>query len=184
MVEADFCRDIRKRLGLAGAWAYKIPDMPRFSGQKDLRPIVRPFDIAACWEGRLVAIEVKRLLGYQAFGLRHMRNSQEEHLTEVAASGARAFVFLVVWEPRTIKRLLIFPWETFPRNDTIKKRELEAWPYVELLDWDAQQWLRDIGPCSFDVMSAGAERTPVWMCSRHFQSTVSAERPIRCTGVS
>ena len=157
MKETEITRMIRASLERAGAWAYKIPDHAFVPGRRRAN-IPRPFDLVACYRGELLAIEVKLLRGYQAFGMRHLRESQIEHLERVVQAGGRAYVFCVVWEPRQYKRLLIWPWDEFPREASIRKRELQELPYLDhaRCGWPMTAWLNNESQL---VASGGPEAT-------------------------
>lgn len=133
--EAKFTAELRVAFEALGAWAYKIPDMPRYKGQKR-RNVPRPFDLAVCLDGRLIAVEVKQMQGFKAFGPRMMQPSQVEHLTKVEAVGGDSFVALFVHGkgPRFV-HLFVFPWSDLLRrwdHGSIKAKELRTLNHA---DW-------------------------------------------------
>jgi len=94
----------------------------------------RPFDMVSIFKSKLVAIELKFLKSFSAFGMRHMRESQIKNLNMVSESGALAFVFLNIWIPHKENRLLIWEWNRFKSltaDGTIKKKELEQWAFIQ-----------------------------------------------------
>lgn len=102
-----------------GAWCYKIPDMPRWSGQA-ARNVPRPFDLTICYEGQYHALELKFLRDYQAFGRRHLRDVQVENLDAITIADGLAWVGAVVWLPRQFCRLILWPWLEFPQRSVRK----------------------------------------------------------------
>lgn len=108
-----------------GAWAYKIPDAPRYKGQQRMSPVARPFDLTICYEGQYHALELKFLRDYQAFGRRHLRESQVEHLDAVENAGGSSWVGAVVCVPRRFCRLILWPWREFPQR-SMRKSALEG----------------------------------------------------------
>lgn len=138
-IEAKFTTDLRVALERLSAWAYKIPDAPinRFHrcsrcGQVDQRygaAIERPFDVVGCLHGRALAIEVKQLRGFKAFGTRLMQPSQVSNLSAIEQAGGVALVALFVHEPRVYRKLLLFVWSALRErwaSGSIRKAELEA----------------------------------------------------------
>lgn len=87
----------------------------------------RPFDMAVCLNGDFIAIEGKFQKNFNAFGMRHVRESQIANLEAHAQGGGCAFIFLNIWIPRKENRLLIWEWEEFKsmtKHTSIKMREL------------------------------------------------------------
>lgn len=133
-----------------GAWVHKIQDQPIPPVNTGFRriPLPRPFDFAVCFRGRFVAVELKFQRGYKAFGRRHLTDSQVEHLQKIHDEGGSAWVALVVWEPRTYCRLLLWHWPTFP-DESIKKWQLEQFTGIDRSKdketdryyWDLQSWV-------------------------------------------
>lgn len=137
MNEREACSLLRKSLEAiggsprslgtcGGTWAFKIPDpqIRRGPGFRGFRGD-RPCDIVACVDGSFVAIEVKLLKGYQAFGWRHLRESQREHLGRIHAAGGLALVAAVVYVPRRVKRLHLWDFADVGPEWRMVKRDLE-----------------------------------------------------------
>lgn len=152
MNEREACTLLRKSLEAiggsprtigtcGGTWAFKIPDAPirRGPGFRGFRGD-RPCDLVACVDGRFVGIEVKLLKGYQAFGWRHLRPSQREHLRRIHDAGGLALVAAVVWVPRRVKRLFLWNFEDVGPGWRLLKADLEA---SAGLDIDGGLWALD-----------------------------------------
>lgn len=123
----EFKRPFKKR----GHFFYKIPDSP--SAMKFM--ISKPFDAFACVDGLSVAMEIKVLKGYQAFGMRHLRPNQIEGLEKHSKSG-QSYVILEVHAGRGDYRLLFWRWDVFKdlcekNNGSIKKPLLESMPFEQ-----------------------------------------------------
>lgn len=139
MNEAQFNTDVVNSLRDAGAWAYKIPDVPvsqtygmRFTPRK-------PFDIIACYSGQVFAIEGKFKRDFSGFSLKALRPSQVANLNAIEKAGGWPFVFLNIRTKNGAKpfgranRLYILPWKWFKEKQLIGKAEFLAGkiPYIE-----------------------------------------------------
>lgn len=136
MREQVFNTEVINSLRDAGAWAYKIPDMPsslmvggRFNPDK-------PCDIIACFKSRFIGIEGKMLKGFKGFSLSLFRNSQIKSLDEMVDSDGLAFAFInirITQAPRE-NRLIIINWSLW-RNvlerKTIPKSLVERLPHIK-----------------------------------------------------
>lgn len=137
MRESQFNTEMVQSLRYWGAFAYKLADLPasltralRFTPDK-------PCDIIAGFAGKMVGIESKQMKKYEAFGLRHIRDSQVEHMNAMIAAGCRAFVILniriraVKGETKHENRTVIFDWKEFrEQKESIKAKDLKSLPYI------------------------------------------------------
>ena len=140
MIEKDFHPYIVKSLIRRGQWCYKLPD--DMGGSKF--SLKRPFDLIANIRSKSVAIEVKLIKGYKAFGLRHFQDHQPIELEK----HGRSFVFLVIWEPRDT-RLIIFDWNwLYPvlKSGSLKKSQLLEFDYIKCFkqDFDFSSFINSI----------------------------------------
>lgn len=87
-------------------FAYKIPDTlgQRFTPAK-------PFDIASCWKGHFLGIEVKYLDEPMAFGMRHLRDSQIAALSDLDRAGGLSYVLVIVKHSKRDIRLHWFEFD-------------------------------------------------------------------------
>jgi len=133
MKEAVFTSELMRSLRVQGFWAYKIPDSPITQGVLEVTRFTaaKPCDVVACYDGQTVLIECKQLKKWKAFGLKHIRDSQVKHLTDVIASGGKAYIFLNIRinaSPR-VDRLIILDWAKWGKRlqlETIKAKDLKA----------------------------------------------------------
>jgi len=127
-LERKFMQEIKVSLLEANTWATILVD------GNDYSP--RPFDMVTCVDGQMIAIEGKlKKVPSLAFGMKDMRPSQIKNLDAVVQSGGHSFVFLNLFEPRKMNRLLIFEWNWFKEHTTklgrsIYKKELLEFPYL------------------------------------------------------
>jgi hypothetical protein len=146
MREAQFSTEVTRSLKAAGAWAWKIPDQPvswtfrhtRFAAEK-------PCDILFCYRSKFGAIESKQMKKFEAFGLRHMRDSQIRNLDEISERGGIAYVFLNVRIARKENRLIALDWKVWKAQLEIMSlsgKEVAALPHIKgtgdrfpLSDW-------------------------------------------------
>jgi len=137
MKEAHVNTEWKNSLKAYGAWAYKIADMPHFTGMKTRFDVEKPCDIVGGYKGIFFGIEGKMIKKYESFGLKNMRPSQIKNLNEMVTKGNRAFVFLNIRilpdqtrGIRRMNRLLIFDWakwsSIWERSGTLKKKHLES----------------------------------------------------------
>lgn len=150
MIEADFSGELVKSLKMAGAWAFKIPDAP-YSKAIKRRPIYKHYDISAVYQAMPIAIECKLLHGFEAFGIRHLRESQINALTNHSRCGGLAFVALNVRIPYQENRLIIWPWIDFlsaAAPTSIPGKALVDLPYIqgEAGVFPVFDWLQKLEP--------------------------------------
>ena len=93
-LETKFTKCFTDSLNARGHYAYKIPDTPPSSGLRFTTK--KPYDVVASIGGRFVAIEVKLITKYKAFGMRDLRPNQIEGLEAALNSKGAAFVLLNV----------------------------------------------------------------------------------------
>lgn len=134
MRESTFTTEVIRSIRRDGGWVYKIPDAPtsRITGMRFTAS--KPFDLVACMDGRLVAIECKQIKKWKAFGMNDMRTSQLVNLPSVIKAGGRSFVFLNVRIARKENRLIFLDWEVWgPRieRESIKAKDLKELPFCE-----------------------------------------------------
>lgn len=135
MKESKFITEVVNSLKSQGLWAYKVPDMPAsWMGGTGLRFVPeKPCDIIAM-RGKIgLLIECKQIKKFEAFGMRHMRESQIKNLNEVTDKGGLGFVFLNIRiaSPRE-NRLIIFEWQEFRyRTESIKGKEIKEFPFIQ-----------------------------------------------------
>jgi penicillin-binding protein-related factor A (putative recombinase) len=137
MKESKFNAELINSLDHWGAYAYKIVDLPA-SMTMGLRYVPeKPCDIIGGYHGKFFGIESKQIKKFEAFGVRHLRDGQIKHLTEMVKRGNRAFVFLniriapVKGKTKRENRLVIFDWAEFSkRTESLKQKEVMALPYV------------------------------------------------------
>jgi len=135
--ESKFNAELINSLDHWGAYAFKIPDLPA-SMTMGLRFVAeKPCDIFGGYHGKFFAIESKQIKKFEAFGLRHIRDSQIKHLTSMVKTGNRAFIFLniriaaVKGKTKRENRLVIFDWADLSRKtESYKQKEVMALPYV------------------------------------------------------
>ena len=135
--------DLGRSFRDAGAFFYKIPDMPHLPGAARF-DTEKPFDAFAVYAHRRFAIEAKALDGYQAFGLRHLRHCQEVGLNDFDRSGGESWVFVLVELPSE-QRLIMLPWHTVrDRAHSLKKVQMEAKPYLKRAKgrYEVGEWLK------------------------------------------
>lgn len=133
--ERGFTTELGHSFREAGAFFYKIADLPHFTGMKTRFDIAKPFDAIAIFNGKAVAIEAKSLRKYQAFGIRHLRDCQVKALDEVVDEGGGIAIVCVNIRQKTphINRLIIFDWQTWRvrlKAGSIKKKEMLRLPYI------------------------------------------------------
>ena len=154
MRESKFITEVKNSIFEYGGWAYKLADLPasmtpglRYSPDK-------PCDLIASINGKCIGIECKMLRKYEAFGLRHLRESQVRGLDGIIQRGlGRGFVFLNIrrsadkeYGIKRLNRLIIFDWEIFScLTGTIKKNELENYDYIQGKNgmFAIQDWVMD-----------------------------------------
>lgn len=134
--ESRFTSDyLMPSLYAAGCWAYKIPDPQIIPGHK-VATSERPFDIVVCTNsGSFVAIEVKWLDRYEAFGC-HTKAPFSEHqkknLTNVKKVGGDSLVMLGV-QAYGEKRLHVWNYsDLFAVGRNLTKMEMLKCPYLSL----------------------------------------------------
>jgi len=132
--EQTFCTEIINSFEQKGIWAYKIPDMPRFKGQKTRFSIKKPFDIIVDYYSRFMAIECKFSRGFKAMNISQFEKKNNNQIDNLLQHNL-CYIFLNIFIPREINRLLIFDREAIG-DLVLKKRytkkELEAWPkYID-----------------------------------------------------
>lgn len=147
MKEAIFNTEVVNSLKKAGAWAWKIPDMPHFAGSMTRFDVAKPCDIISNFGGRLIAIEGKMSKKFETFGLKRLRPSQIFHLDRIVKTGGRAFVFLNVriagkkgpvvrgrWTGSNYEnRLIVLDWEAWRTPLEIlplSAKEVANLPYI------------------------------------------------------
>ena len=140
MRESVFITEVKRSIFAYGGWAYKLSDMPqsmirgaRFNPEK-------PFDLACCINGKFVGVECKQLKKYEAFGLRHIRETQIRGLDGILDGLGRAFVFVNIRQQADKKkgtsrlnRLIIFDWDVWRNRwkiGTSKKEEMLKMPFI------------------------------------------------------
>ena len=135
MKEAIFITEVKRSIFKYGGWAYKLADMPQSMLQGARFNPEKPCDLVASINGKFVGIECKQLRKYEAFGLRHIRETQVRGLNGIIHNGlGRSFIFLNIRQKadkeRGIKRLnhlIIFDWDKWRHlweGRTTKKHEL------------------------------------------------------------
>lgn len=137
MRESKFNAELINSLDHWGAYAYKIVDLPA-SRTMGLRYVPeKPCDIFGGYHGKFFAIESKQAKKFEAFGIRHLRDAQIKHLTDMVKRGNRAFVFLniriaaVKGKVKRENRLVIFDWADLSQKvDSYKQKEVMGMPYV------------------------------------------------------
>jgi penicillin-binding protein-related factor A (putative recombinase) len=135
--ESKFNSELINSLDHWGAYAYKIPDLPA-SMTMGLRFVAeKPCDIIGGYHGKFFGIESKQIKNFEAFGLRHLRESQIRHLTDMVKRGNRAFVFLniriaaVKGKTKRENRLVIFDWADFSKmTESLKQKDVMALSYL------------------------------------------------------
>jgi len=128
--EMKFCTALKHAFKAKGHFFFKLPDSP--SAQRFM--IAKPYDATACVNGASIAIEAKVLKKYEAFGRRHLRETQIKGLDDHARAKGLSYVILEVMAGRGDYRMLFWRWDHFvkaAKNGTIKKSELEAHPYIQ-----------------------------------------------------
>lgn len=128
--EMAFCTALKHAFKAKGHFFFKLPDSP--SAKRFMIP--KPFDIMACVNGASVAFEAKALRQYEAFGRRHLRESQIKGLDDHARAGGLSYVILEVKAGRGDYRMLFWRWDHFVKateDGSIKKAELEKLPYIQ-----------------------------------------------------
>lgn len=88
----------------------------------------RPFDCFATLEGRSVVYECKYFKGYQAVGLRHLREKQKLRLKAHYNAGALACVVAFFKVAHRV-RMVVIPFNQLAQTGTIRKRDIESLPY-------------------------------------------------------
>ena len=145
MKEAAINTALRRSLEVAGAYAYKIADTPARGFGMQFSP-AKPCDLIACFEGRFVGIETKLLAGYKAFGWRNLRDSQRESLAAIDGAGGLALVAAVVYVPRRLKRLFLWPWSEVFDGWRLTAEELRSTAGLDAVrgSWSLRGWLEEI----------------------------------------
>lgn len=133
MREAKFNTEIVNSLKEQGAWAEKIPDVPRGMGLRFLPE--KPCDIIGGFKGTFFMIESKQMKKFEAFGARHFRDNQLDALDRAVQTLNPAYAFLNVRiaSPRT-NRLIILDWITWGhrlRQNSIKAEEIKKLPFIQ-----------------------------------------------------
>lgn len=136
MKESNFIRDVIFSIKSQGKWAYKIPDMPSSYMIKGRFNPEKPCDIISFLGMVSALIECKQQKKYEAFGIRHLRESQIEALDEIVdLEIGQSYVFLNVRVPRKINKLIIFDWketrERFKSGISYKKKEIEEMDAID-----------------------------------------------------
>ena len=141
MKENKFITEIGNSFKHFGCYSYKISDSPTsWTMSKTRFTSTKPCDMFVNVDGKFVAVECKQIKKWEAFGLSKMQPGQVVALTNVIATGGRAFVFLNV-RIKAIKgkqkhenRLIVFDWAELSqrlKESSIKAKELKELPYVE-----------------------------------------------------
>lgn len=136
MREAQFNTEMVNSLRHWGAFAHKLADLPasltralRFTPDK-------PCDIIGGY-GKFFGIESKQIKKWEAFGMRHIRQSQIDAMDDMIKTGNRAFVFLnvrikaVKGESKHANKTIFWDWREFREmKDSIKAKDLQKLPYI------------------------------------------------------
>lgn len=136
MQEKNFQTEVINSLKANGAFAYKIPDQPRYSDSAQRFNPPKRFDILAVYSGVPLAIECKFYKEFKGFGLNQFRDEQIDALNDHAAAGGKSFAFLNIRIKKPYEnRLLIFDWPWFYRTlsragKCIPKNEIELYPFL------------------------------------------------------
>lgn len=154
--ERSFLTQLGHSFREAGAFFYKIQDLPHFAGSQFRFDAEKPFDAFAAYQGFAMAIEGKSLRDYEAFGVSQLRQCQVDGLNLFQDNGA-SFVMINVKVKKTtidgtakMNRLLILDWrehgERLVKHSSIKKAELAAMPYIECVGerFDLRPWLMSL----------------------------------------
>lgn len=140
--EKEFLTHLGKVFRQRGHAFFKIPDsygMERFG-------IKRPFDAFVSMWGKAVGIEAKFLKSPQAFGKRHLRAHQIDHLVEVSRSGGLGIVCLEMRVSRGVYRWFFWEIEQF-----LNKTECGSIPKKDLLCGERYVERRTRGWYNLDV---------------------------------
>lgn len=140
MKEAIFLTEIVNSFKDHDCYAFKIPDMPtsmmfRFNPDKAC-------DIVVGYGRGFLGVEGKMSKKFEAFGMRHVRESQQGHLDDMVRTNNEAYIFLNVRisgdKTKGVKRenrLIMFPWAEFKIHEeefgSYKQKEIMAMPYVK-----------------------------------------------------
>jgi hypothetical protein len=135
--EKVFLTELRDSFVKYDAFFHKISDSFHGPGSAMRFDIPKPFDVFVAFQGTPMAIEAKVLRKYEAFGVRHLRDCQQEGLDSFARHGT-SWVFLNIRHSgdkmnniKRINRLLIFNWEWLKKEGTVKKVDLLEWPFID-----------------------------------------------------
>lgn len=145
--EQKFLNIIRKEFKRHKQFFYKVPDTlgQRFTPAK-------PCDAFSGVFGHLVAIEGKFLDGYQAFGMRHIQESQIEGLNAAIDRGCMAYIFLEIKVSPRLRIFKFWDWEYFRGlcaglgGRSLDKEIVESTPGIEKVGghYDIEPFLIDI----------------------------------------
>ncbi len=72
----------------------KIPDQPRFGGERTHFAAPRPYDCYCIKDGKFIAFELKQQRSLSAFPFASVRDNQVDALQEVDRSGGRAYIVI------------------------------------------------------------------------------------------
>lgn len=154
--ERSFLTELGHSFVDAGAFWFKIPDLPHFKGSQFRFDAEKPFDAFACYMGLAMAIEGKSLREYEAFGVSQLRQCQVDGLDCFLDNGGGAsFVMINIKLKATLgthrsNRLLILDWsehrDRLKKHGSIKKAELMDMSYIEGSKgrFDLRPWLTSL----------------------------------------
>lgn len=96
MREATFSGEWRKSIlhHFPGSHFYKIPDLPRFSGETYTFAAVRPYDCYLLFAGKFYAQELKIMKAPASFPISRVAEHQLQYLFEVEKNGGSSFLVI------------------------------------------------------------------------------------------
>lgn len=126
---------VKRTFDKAGAFFYKIPDMPHFEGSGVRFDREKPFDAFALADGVPVAIEAKWLPKSKALSLAAIRRCQEVGLDDWFKSGGVSVLLVGIGRGKET-RLVVLNWvevrDGLKSGRSIKKCELENLPMIRV----------------------------------------------------
>jgi len=149
--ERSFLTELGHSFTQAGAFWFKIPDLPHFKGSQFRFDAEKPFDAFASYMGLAIAIEGKSLRDYEAFGVSQLRQCQVDGLDRFVDEGnGLGFVMINVRQKAVFNRLIILDWSEhrsrLTKHGSIKKAELTAMPFIDGFKgrYDLTPWLTNL----------------------------------------
>lgn len=128
--EAPYTTKMTKGLREAGHFVYKLPD-PQGSGfgsdVKNKFTAKRPFDVVACINGKLFAIECKYMDKAQSFRPIRLAPHQHDNLRAVLKAKGKSLVVLFL---KHLGRVRLIPFKYSEFNRSFGAKELLERPYV------------------------------------------------------